>query len=372
MQFWITGLRTVGAVLLAFAMLVLIEWPGLCASAAINFPEELVDPPNDSQPTRVEMSLYFDDVSRIDVFTHTYAVTGQLVMEWRDARLVPVLASQRGGRVAEYEGAEVVNILRQIWHPAIEISNEQNQRRVGVRALQLFPDGRIKLYEKFDSVPRLEGAMHLFPFVSAKLRLVFTATLQDLQELELLPRRFEFEAGERAETVIVGHWSFVSMATELKTSKRSDEPQILYPRVDFVMTVKREAFSGFITFILPLIMLALVSIPLLWLDPASGPPYGSPRVGGAVTLILTSVALQLTLRSRLPSVHYLVLMDYLFYLTLVMLTLSTVLTCYYVYLVTHDRKDAGRRLDRFIKVAYPVGFVALGGLAVLASAAGIG
>ncbi|NJN84609.1 MAG: hypothetical protein HC802_21535 [Caldilineaceae bacterium] len=37
------------------------------AQAQIDWPANLVEPPNATEPTTVEMSLYLDDVSRIDV-----------------------------------------------------------------------------------------------------------------------------------------------------------------------------------------------------------------------------------------------------------------------------------------------------------------
>lgn len=361
-----------GRLVALLALLFVMTVSGSSAPAAITWPDDLVDPPSASQPTPVEMSVYLDDVSRIDVFSHTFSATAQLVMEWRDPRIIPVLAAQRGGHKEEVEGAAVLDVLRHIWHPALEVSNEQGQRRVGVRALELHPDGRIKLYEKFDSVPRLEGDMHLFPFVTAKLRLAFSAVLQDRGELELIGRRFEFEAGENAESVIVGHWNFVSLGMEAKTAKRSDVPETLYPRLDFVVTVDRHVFSGFATFILPMVLIALVSIALLWLDPAAAAAYAGPRVGGTLTLILTTVALQLTLRPRLPNVHHLVLPDYLFYLIIVMLTVSIFQSCAYAHLSVSGKKDTARYLDRTTKIAFPLAFLVLATAVVLASLSRIG
>ena len=145
-----------------------------------------------------------------------------------------------------------------------------------------------------------------------------------------------------------------------------------YPRLDFVVTVERHVFSGFATFILPMLLIALVSIALLWLDPAAAAAYAGPRVGGTLTLILTTVALQLTLRSRLPNVHHLVLPDYLFYLTIVMLTVSIFQSFAYAHLAVSGKKDAARRLDRTTKAVFPLAFLVLVIAACVAAAARIG
>jgi hypothetical protein len=331
------------------------------AHAQIDWPANLNEPLRPTAPTTVAMSLYLDDVDRIDVTTNSYRVSGQLVMEWHDERLTSLFEPGETRTVLEFEGDAVPDVLNQLWHPAVEIMNERGQRETGVHSLDIHPDGRVKLYEKFDSVAHLEGDMHLFPFVHVNLRLAFNAFVQNQSELLLKAERFEFEHGESADEVIVGPWSFVAMTIVEDVTRRSDEPHVLYPRVDFVLTVQRDLVSGLSIFLLPVLLIWLCAFSLLWLDAAQFNSYGSPRIGGMLTLLLTTVALQLTWESRLPSVHYLTLPNVLIYVTILLLTLSISLSVVYIHYYQNRSKEQARTFDRLARWAYP----ALAALAVI-------
>lgn len=327
-------------------------------------------PPNGDKTTPVEMSLYLDEVTRIDVATHTYDVTAQLVLEWRDPRAVAAFPELEAGRPIEFDGEQVSKTLNNFWHPAVEINNEEGQRSVGVRSLDIYPDGRVKLYEKFDTVANLEGDMHLFPFATADLRLSFSAYHQDKAELELKPRRFEFKSGADAAEVIVGHWDFASMWSDEGEVRRSDEPDdaAAYAAADFVVRVRRDPGSSLSSFLLPPLLIVLVSLALLWLDAATHTSYCGPRIGGVITLILTTVALQLTLESKTPSVHYRTLLDNVYMGVIAMLTLNVALTVAYIAVFHTRSKAAAGVLDRRLKVGYPLVIVAVA-LAAFAAAA---
>jgi len=342
-------------------------WLLFCAGAAqaqSDWPANLVEPPNATAPTTVEMSLYLDDVSRIDVAAHTYEVTGQLVMAWYDDRLQALFAAEKARTVIEFEGSAVANALSKLWHPAVEIMNERGQRHTGVRGLDIYPDGRVKLYEKFDSLAHLEGDMHLFPFVQADLRLALGAFVQNQAELRLQIQRYEFEHGESADEVIVGPWNFVAMTTEDQATKRSDEPDVLYSRADFVLTIQRSLLAGLSIYLLPILLIWVCAFSLLWLDIAEVNSYVASRIGGTLTLLLTTVAFQLTLESRLPSVHYLTLMNLLVYVTILLLALS--ISCSVFYLNYHRHaKEPARAFNRTVRWALPAFALVVTGLIVL-------
>jgi hypothetical protein len=299
------------------------------------------------------MSLYLDDVNRIDVATNSFEVTGQLVMEWHDERLLALFAADNARTALEFEGDAVPDVLSQLWHPAVEIMNERGQHNTGVHSPDIPPDGRVKLYENFDSLAHLEGDMHLFPFVHVNLRLAFNAFVQNQSELLLKAERFEFQHGASADAVITGPWSFVALMMVEDAAYRSDDQHLLFPRVDFVLTVQRNLVSGLSIFLLPVLLIWLCAFSLHWLDAAQFNSYGSPRIGGMLTLLLTTVALQLTWESRLPSVHYLTLPNVLIYVTILLLTLSISLSVVYIHYYHSRSKEQARTFDRVARRAYP-------------------
>ena len=328
-----------------------------CSAAAhsgMELPEQFIEPPSVTKPTEVKMDLYLDDINRIDVALHSYDVTAQLVMEWHDSRVASLFKPNDPESVLEFEGFEAVEILKQLWHPEVEIKNERGERKTGVRALDIHRDGRVNLYEKFDSQAHLEGDMYFFPFTVAELRLAFNAFEQDNEEMVLKPATYDAQAGSVMDDIIIGPWSFLSKSVEAKTTTRSDEPKATYSRIDFLLKVQRDLASGVAITILPILLIWVCSSALLWIDAAEFNSYAGPRIGGLLTLLLTSVALQLTLETRLPSVHYLTAPNILFYETILLLTSGICLSVVYIHRYHRVSKEKAREFDRVLRLAYPV------------------
>jgi hypothetical protein len=345
--------RQLSTTLFAFAIFWLFSGPSV-AHAGLELSESFLEPPQVDKPTPVKMYLYLDDVNRIDVSTHTYEVTAQLVMEWQDARVSSLFKPGNPESVLEFEGVEAVEIMKKLWHPEVEIMNERGERKIGVRALDIHRDGRVSVYEKFDSQAHLEGDMFYFPFTVAELRLAFNAFEQDKSEMELQPAKFESQSGATMDDVIIGPWSYLLKSTETKTTHRSNEPNRKYSRVDFLLKVRRDLISGISIALLPILLIWVCSSALLWIDAAEFSSYGSPRIGGLLTLLLTCVTLQLTMESRLPSVSYLTLPNLLFYETIVLLTAGICLSVVYVHRYHRVSKEKARTFDRTLRITYPI------------------
>ena len=81
-----------------------------------------------------------------------------------------------------------------------------------------------------------------------------------------------------------------------------------------------------------------------------------------MTLILTCIALKLALRGELPVVHYGTLTDALFNLTIVMLLIGLVSSCYLATLATSGKEQSGRRLHERLKWGYPALYTVAVGL----------
>jgi hypothetical protein len=322
--------------------------------------ENLRRPPNTGKPTEVSISLYLDDVSSIDVGSSVFDITGQLVLDWADERTQVLFTHDRDCKRLEYQGAAAVQKLTEIWSPQLEIMNEKGQRRTGVVALEIECDGRLKLYEKFSSTPHLKGSMHAFPFVDADLEIAFAAYSQPSAELTFSNPRFELQPGSDSEQVIAGDWTLSGLVSRTDKIIRSDGAGRSMDRALFSIQVERRAASGFVTFILPLILIAIVSCAILWLDAASIPALASPRVGGAITLMLTTVAFQLSLETKLPSVDYVILVQWIIWLTLIMLTASIAFSCAQIWLFHNQRPSLSRRLDALWRVGYPAAFMLAG------------
>lgn len=325
---------------------------------------DLLDPPRADAPTEVEVDLYLDDLTDISVARNSFRTTAQMVLEWDDRRLVRLLgASDRDERT--FEGGAAEEMLARIWHPEIEIMNERGQRTASARSLRITREGRASLYEKFDTEAHLHGEMYLFPFVTARLRLAISAVMQNERVMKLVPGKFEAQAGSDMNEVLTGPWRVEGQETAVSSTPRSHEPGLGYSLLEFTILARRDPLSGFGFSILPILLIWVIASALLWIDAAQFTSYGSPRIGGLLTLLLTTVALQLTFENRLPGVHYLTVPEILSYVTMVLLTGGIILSIAFVYVYHSVSKEGAKTLDHRVRRVFPVTLVGAGLLGVV-------
>ena len=325
--------------------------------------------PDPDHPTRVEVSFFIDDISDIDLNDGYYKITGQMILEWRDPRLAFPPDPQPPGRPKDFNAEAAKELLKVIWDPTFEISNERGQRRTGVFSINIWPDGRVRVYEKFDSVPRFSGDLHLYPYGTIDLDLVMTGFLQDRSEMYFHLKGFEFQNNARPDEFIHGHWTFVGMKAVERAAKRSDDRSVDYSHLHFQVTVAHESFQSgsyqvAISVFVPLLVIFLASSALLWIDPGKTGSYASPRLGGTVTLILATIALKFSLAKQLPGFIYLTLTDVIFLITIMMLVLSLMGSCLYLWLHAERSKTLAITYNRYLRLLYPVLYVVVIALSI--------
>ena len=342
---------------LPFFAVALLSWlVAVTLARADSSAPDLLDPPRADAPTEVEVDLYLDDLTDISVARNSFRTTAQMVLEWDDRRLVRLLgASDRDERT--FEGGAAEEMLARIWHPEIEIMNERGQRTASARSLRITRQGRASLYEKFDTEAHLHGEMYLFPFVTARLRLAISAVMQNDRVMKLVPGKFEAQAGSEMDEVLTGPWRVEGQETAVSSTPRSHEPGLGYSLLEFTILARRDPLSGFGFSILPILLIWAIASALLWIDAAQFTSYGSPRIGGLLTLLLTTVALQLTFENRLPGVHYLTVPEILSYVTMVLLTAGIILSVAFIYVYHSVSKEAARSLDHRVRRVFPVTLV---------------
>jgi hypothetical protein len=326
--------------------------------------------PDPNHPTKVNVSFVIDDISEIDLNAGNYKITGQMILEWKDPRLAFAPDPKHPNRPQDFDADAAKDLLKKIWEPVFEISNEEGERKTGVFSVNIWPDGRILLYEKFDSIPRFHGDLHMYPYGSVDLDLVMTGFLQDRREMVYRLKRFEFQEPSKPDDFIHGHWTFVSMNAQERLVKRSDDRSVDYSQILFQVRVDHESIrSGSyyvaLTIFIPLLAIFLASSALLWIDPGAATSHSSPRLGGTLTLILTTIALKFSLTKQIPSLHYLTMTDLLIIITITMLVVSLMSSCFYIWLYTEKSQILATKFNRILRVFYPILFVAVVVLAVL-------
>lgn len=327
---------------------------GLCfiAGARADIP-----PPDMQNPTIVHTYLQLEDINDIQLTTGTYDITALIDMRWNDPRLAFVRdgADQRpevwmGGRAAVH--------VDTIWHPILDVTGEKGLTTISVHSLAIYPDGDVVLRQKFSGSPRFTGELVHFPFGRLSLGLTISSVAMDDSQvrfsLEHLSPNNDMNA---LDDVLHGNWSPTGIAWNTTTTARPSSPDQRFPQIDLQIVVEHDFVDGVHKILLPLFVIALASWGLLWADLMRQTSFASPRIGGMVTLILTTIALKFMLGHELPVVHYLTLSDVLFNGTIIMLSLALLASCVVAALFTEYGVEKARRFNVALRRIYPVLYV---------------
>ena len=328
----------------------------IAASPQLSSMSDLQQSPNPDKPIEADVSFFIDNLSDIDLNSGSYKIVGQMVVEWRDPRLAFTPDPFHPNRPRELNADAASELLRQIWQPVFEISNERQERTTGVVSLTVWPDGRIRYYEKFDSVPNFRSNLIFYPYGTIDLNLVMTGFLQNRSELVYNLKAFEFQDPTKPDDFIHGHWSFISMDAEELPAKRSDDRSVDYSQIHFKVKLDHESIqAGALMIFVPLIVIFIATSCLLWLDHA----HSGPRLEGTIALILTTVALKYALSEEIPSLHYMTMTDLLMIETIILILVSFVLSVIYFWLYEERSQLVADKFNQIVRLFYPIAFVSV-------------
>ena len=333
----------------------------IAASPKLSLTSDLQQSPDPDKPIEADVSFFIDNLSDIDLNSGSYKIVGQMVVEWRDPRLAFTPDPFHPSRPRELNADAASELLRQIWQPVFEISNERQERTTGVVSLTVWPDGRIRYYEKFDSVPNFRSNLIFYPYGTIDLDLVMTGFLQNRSELVYNLKAFEFQDHTKPDDFIHGHWSFISMDAEELPAKRSDDRSVDYSQIHFKVKLDHESIqAGALMIFVPLIVIFIATSCLLWLDHA----HSGPRLEGTIALILTTVALKYALSEEIPSLRYMTMTDLLMIETIILILVSFVLSVIYFWLHEERSQLVAGRFNQIVRVFYPIACVSVLALSI--------
>ena len=312
-----------------------------------------IPPPDLQNPTIVHAYLVLEDINDIQLTTGTYDITASFVMRWHDPRLAYPRDTD-DERPEIWMGNRADSHLDTIWHPVLDVTGEKGLTANTVHSLAIYPDGTVVLRQKFTGSPRFTGELIHFPFGRLSLNLnIASVAMDDSQvrfSLEHLSPGNDLKA---LDDVLHGNWSPVGIAWDTSTVPRPGSPDQLFPQIDLQIVVEHDFVDGVHKILLPLLVIAFASWGLLWADLMRQTSFASPRIGGMVTLILTTIALKFTLSRELPVVHYLTLSDVLFNGTIIMLSLALLGSCVVAALFTEYGAVPARRFNVALRRLYP-------------------
>jgi Neurotransmitter-gated ion-channel ligand binding domain/Neurotransmitter-gated ion-channel transmembrane region len=319
----------------AFAALAFYAYGG-CASAS-----PIVTPPTPERPIVVHVGLAIRNLAAIDDVKESWQVTGLLIAKWKDLRL----RYRPNGREHYHD------LPDSAWKPSFEFANEITPTNFGFVDLYAQPDGTVVYTETFNASLSTSLDLRRFPFDSQLLPLVVQARGDDLDSTILKTDPADSPLPNRAYAGLA-QWIPLALTERLGTvagsaSRASD--------VEFALKVRRNPKSYIWKFIVPLLLLVIISWVTFWLSHEEFKT--KDQLQSAVSTLLIVVAFNITASSVLPRTEYVTYIDALLFtcFAFVVISIGTIVMTHLLQ-INHSVERA-LPVRRFAGLVLPVAFL---------------
>jgi hypothetical protein len=276
------------------------------------------------------------DVDAINSVDQSFTINFYVQFRWRDTRLA-------------HEGPGSLRTkLSDINAPRFLLLNRQRTWSTLLDVADITPAGevmyRMRVWGDFSQPLRLQN----FPFDSHTFEIPIVALPSD-SESERPPLLSDPKwPSKLAQTFSVADWVIDNWRVE------NNLGDIGYDQGNqqfvFKFDAERIYTHYLVKFVVPLLLIVMMSWVVFWIDPAES---GS-QLSVAVTVVLTLIAYHIALTNKLPDIPYLTRMDlFLFGSTLLVFgsLIEVVITSRYA---SHQRLELARRIDSFCRVLFPL------------------
>ncbi|MDQ3019687.1 MAG: hypothetical protein M3R36_03825 [Bacteroidota bacterium] len=252
--------------------------------------QDSISPPDPNVPTKVFVSMILNNISDINAATQIMKTDVFFRVRWNDPRL------------AHKSGHRTIKNIDEIWDPWLTFSNRLNITKAFPEIVTVLNDGTViymqRVYGDFSQDFHLKD----FPFDRQIFKIGMVAIGLSASEVEILPDS-ESESGI-SERFILPDWKILdwkydnSSYSYLKTS-----PPL--PSISFMFTAKRQGGFYILIYVIPLILIIMMSWMVFWL----GPKLAAPQIAVATTSMLTLIAYRFVVSGNLPKISYMTRMD---------------------------------------------------------------
>lgn len=292
------------------------------------------------------------DLFRISIFRSSRPLNSypnssqQVVIRNEKTRILPVL---------KFNGDDVKSILGKIWSPSFAIGHEIQPREIQNRSVSIAPNGWVRVYEQFNDIVKFDADIHTFPFCDETLTLAIRSALDDRSNVTFDLQEFKFTSPNPSQQII-GRWSMKNIDARTQSFNRLDS-QLGFPEIVVSIDIQHKPQYIIFNFFIPLFVIFVAAAAVTWIDPTKTPASASPRLGGTLTLILTTIALKLSLVKEIPALNYITLTDAVFGVTVFALLLSLITSCMSMYLNEKKQEILSKQINATFRQIYPFLYV---------------
>jgi len=296
--------------------------------------------PESDGPFPVTVLVYVLDVDEIDSSKQTYSANIFLRLDWTDPRLAH-----------EVEGP-IIRAMDEIWHPHIQIFNQQKLLKTFDEHFEVFPDGRVTYRQRFWGDFSQPMDLRDYPADDQILSVQLFAAGLSPDQIELVPSTRAQHA--ISSNVSVADFEITGSEWVVETFRPLESgPGMASIRRNYFASRKTGYFV--VKIFIPLVLIVMMSWSVFWIDPEDG----GTQIGVATTTMLTLIAFRFAIDNSLPKISYLTRLDPFVMASTVLVFLSlfeAIITSRLTKTGFHER---ALKIDRWSRLVFPSVFVAV-------------
>lgn len=298
--------------------------------------------PSEEHPADVYVGVVVRNLVAIDEVKESWQVTGLLIAKWND----PALKYRPRGRGQFYK-----NLPASFWKPSFEFTNEDKPTDFRFVDFYVQPDGTVVYTQTFNATLSTDLDLRRFPFDDQFLPLVIQARGADLDRTVLKTDPADTTLPKRGYAGLA-QWVPVSLTEQLGEVEGSAGGA---NDVEFRLEVHRSPKPYILKFIVPLLLLVIISWVTFWLSHEEF--RTKDQLGSAVSTLLIIVAFNITATTFLPRTDYITYIDALLFTCFAFVVLSiAAIVGIHLLQINHSEKQA-LAVRRIAGLALPVAFL---------------
>lgn len=297
---------------------------------------------DDGGPIRIQTAVFAVDIDEINSADQTFTINLFYQFEWKDARLAHTSEENR-----QYP-------LDEIWHPNLQLVNQQKVWETLPRVVLVAGDGTVTYRQRVWGAFSQRLDLRAFPFDQQKFDVIFT-TVGMVDDAIVFEPSSPRSSGI-ADVLSLPDWTLISFSLDPGVYEPVPGDRA-NPAITFSFTAQRASDYYVIKVIIPLLMILVMATVVFWIDPTEG----GIQIGVSTSAMLTLIAYRFAVGADLPKIPYLTRMDSFILVSTIMVAFGLVEVVITSHLAKTKRVHIARRIDWVMRIIFP-GLVILMGI----------
>jgi hypothetical protein len=300
--------------------------------------DEMSRPSDIKGLTKVSVAVYILDVDEVHTSAQSFDANVYFEARWHDKRLV-------------HDGStEVSKPLTSVWHPRIQVINQQRLFPTFPKIVEITPEGEVIYRQRYWGSFSQPLELRDFPFDRQSFTMQIVAAGYYPDEVELIPEKPPISG--IAEKFSVADWEILGWRIEAIPIEPAPNED---PMVGFTFYIEAEREAGYfiLKVVIPLVFIVMMSWIVFWIDPKES----STQISVAITTMLTLIAYRFAVGALVPKISYLTRLDYFIFASTFLVFTILVQVIITSTLAKTDRLERARAIDFWARLVYPTVFL---------------